>query len=113
MDPWIYSHPAEIIVCNIDGIILDLNSTATRLYEFAGGKSLIGTNVFSHHTEPSRSQVKQMTDEKRQFIYLTEKNRQKKLVTISPWEQNGAYAGFVLWTIDLPTKLKKLNKDKL
>jgi PAS domain-containing protein len=112
METWLNSHPAEIIVCNADGIILDMNTTAIRFYEQNGGKALIGTNVFSHHSEPTRTQVRQLTDEKRQCVYTTEKNNHKKLVTIAPWEQNAVYAGFVLWTIDLPAILPNLNKDK-
>jgi transcriptional regulator with PAS, ATPase and Fis domain len=111
MEPWSYSYPAEIIVCDGNGIILEMNAAAIQLYEHDGGKALIGTNVFSHHSESTRSQVKQVTDGKKQYVYTTEKNHQKKLVTISPWEQNGAYAGFVLWTIDLPSELPNINKD--
>jgi len=110
-DRWFDSFPAEIIVCNPEGIILDMNETATAIYADDGGKALIGRNVFSHHEEPVRSMVKQLVDTQKKSIYTTEKNGQKKLVTIAPWQQNQAYAGFVLLTIDLPEVISNIKKD--
>jgi sensor histidine kinase regulating citrate/malate metabolism len=111
MDAWSYSIPAEIIVCDTEGLILDMNATAIRFYEKEGGSALIGTNVFSHHSEPSRSQVQELTNRKEKVVYTTEKNGQKTLVTIFPWERNREYAGFVLLTLNLPLSIPIIKKD--
>jgi hypothetical protein len=111
MDAWAYSFPAEIIVCDTKGLILEMNATAIRFYEKEGGNALIGTNVFSHHSEPSRSQVQELTNLKEKVVYTTEKNGQKTLVTIVPWERNQEYAGFTLLTMLLPISITNINKD--
>lgn len=108
---WTYSFPAEIIVCDPDGVILEMNETAIRLYEAAGGAALIGRNVFDHHAEPSRSQVRGLVNQRRTVMYTTEKDGQKKLVTFAPWYEQQAYAGFTLLVLDLPEEIPHIQKD--
>lgn len=112
-ETWVQSFPAEIIVCDSEGIILDMNDVAIGFYEREGGRAMIGKNVFDHHVEPVRTRVKRLIDRREKIIYTTEKNGNKKLVTIAPWLQETKYAGFVLITIDLPEEISNINKDAL
>lgn len=111
ISPWVDSFPAEIIVCDADGLILEMNATAIRLYAAVGGAALIGRNVFDHHAEPARSQVQAAAAARQTIIYTTEKAGAKKLVCIAPWEQAGEYAGFVLLVLDLPAGMRNIVKD--
>jgi transcriptional regulator with PAS, ATPase and Fis domain len=111
IEPWAFSFPAEIIVCDPDGKILGMNETAIQNYKAVGGAALVGRNVFDHHEEPSRSQLRAMVKSRQPRIYTTQKAAQKKLVVIAPWYEAGAYAGFTLQVIDLPAKLPNIVKD--
>jgi hypothetical protein len=109
--PWTYSFPAEIMVCDPEGVILEMSAVAVQLYEGVGGAAMIGRNVFDHHDEPSRSQVQGVVARRKPIMYTTEKGGEKKLVTIAPWYQGEAYAGFVLLVQDLPGALPNIVKD--
>lgn len=108
---WIVTYPAEIMVCNQEGTILEMSNVAVQIYEKEGGAKLIGRNVFDHHTEPARSQMMSVVNQKRHVIYTTEKGGLKKLVSIAPWYREGDYAGFALIVLDLPTKIPNIIKD--
>ena len=111
MEAWADSFPAEIMVCDPQGVILGMNETAIQIYAAVGGAALIGRNVFDHHDEPSRSQVRALVGERRTRMYTTQKAGQKKLVIIAPWDEAGAYAGFILQVLDLPENLPNIIKD--
>jgi PAS domain-containing protein len=108
---WVASFPAEIIVCDADGTIIEMNDVAIDLYQSQGGAGMIGRNVFDHHSEPSRSQVQTLVAQRKPVIYTTEKGGQKKLVCIAPWLQDHEYAGFALLTLDLPADMQNICKD--
>lgn len=108
---WVASHPAEIMVCDRDGTILEMNAVAVGIYEKQGGSAMIGRNVFDHHAEPARSQMMSVVDQKRHVIYTTEKEGLKKLVSIAPWYREGEYAGFALIVLDLPGTIPNIVKD--
>ena len=42
---WMTTFPAEIIVCDREGTILEMNETAIKLYKIAGGAALIGRSL--------------------------------------------------------------------
>jgi len=111
ISPWVASFPAEIIVCDNNGTILEMNDLAIELYQEAGGAAMIGHNLYDHHVEPARSRVKAVVAQKKTVIYTTEKGGQKKLVCIAPWKQEGEIGGFALLTLDLPEKMKNIVKD--
>jgi hypothetical protein len=108
---WIATYPAEIMVCDQDGIILEMSNVAIQVYEKEGGANLIGQNVFDHHREPARSHMMNVVDQKRHVIYTTEKGGLKKLVSIAPWYVNEEYAGFALIVLDLPAQIPNIIKD--
>jgi PAS domain-containing protein len=108
---WVASYPAEIMVCDADGTILEMNDVAIRMYEAEGGAAMVGSNVFAHHKEPARSQVAQAIHQRRHLIYTTEKAGIRKLVSIAPWYRAGRYAGFALFVLNLPPEVPNLVKD--
>ena len=108
---WIASYPAEIMICDQAGTILEMSDVAIQIYKKEGGAKMIGRNVFDHHTEPARSQMMNVVNQKRHVIYTTEKGGSKKLVSIAHWYREGEYAGFALIVLDLPEKIPNIVKD--
>jgi hypothetical protein len=108
---WIQTYPAEIMVCDAAGTILEMSDVAIQIYEKEGGAAMIGRNVFEHHDEISRKHMMAVVNTRKHVIYTTEKASLKKLVSIAPWYRKGEYAGFALITLDLPEKLSNIQKD--
>jgi hypothetical protein len=108
---WIATYPAEIMVCDQDGTILEMSDVSIRIYEKEGGAEMIGQNVFAHHLEPAKSQMMNVVKQKRHVIYTAEKGSLKKLVSVAPWYREGEYAGFALIVLDLPKKIPNILKD--
>jgi hypothetical protein len=108
---WIATYPAEIMVCDQDGTILEMSDVSIKIYEQEGGAGMIGRNVFDHHVEPAKSQIMNVVKQKRHAIYTTEKGGLKKLVSIAPWYKKGEYAGFALIVLDLPEEIPNIVKD--
>ena len=57
---WIQEFPGAVTVCDRDGIILAMNDKSVRTFEDSGGASLIGSDLFACHPEPSRTKVKEL-----------------------------------------------------
>jgi len=108
---WVSTYPAEIMVCDQDGIILEMSDVSIQIYRKEGGAKLIGRNVFDHHQEPSKTQMMNVVKQKRYVMYTTERKGLKKLVSIAPWYRSGEYAGFALIVLDLPATIPNIVKD--
>ena len=108
---WIQTYPAEIMVCDARGTILEMSDVAIQIYEKEGGAAMIGKNVFDHHNESARKQMMATVNKRSLVIYTTEKGSLKKLVSIAPWFHEGGYAGFALIVLDLPKNIPNINKD--
>lgn len=108
---WASTFPAEIIICDAQGTILEMNATAQALYRDSGGARMIGHNVFDHHTPPARAQVEAVVARRQTVMYTAEQGGQTRLVCIAPWERAGGYAGFALLVLDLPAGMAHLRKD--
>jgi transcriptional regulator with PAS, ATPase and Fis domain len=102
---WIKSFPAVIIVCDTNGIILEMNDKAVDTFKDEGGEKLIGTNLLECHPEPARSRLAEMLRTQRQNLYAIEKNGLKKLIYQTPWYENGIYAGFVELSLPIPSEI--------
>jgi hypothetical protein len=108
---WIATYPAEIMVCDQDGIILEMSDVSIQIYAKEGGAKMIGRNVFDHHMEPAKSQMMNVVRQKRHVMYTAEKGGLKKLVSIAPWYREAEYAGFALIVLDLPMIIPNIVKD--
>ena len=99
---WTKSFPGSIIVCDTEGIILEMNDRAAHSYREEGGAELIGTNVLDCHPKAARAKLKQMLETQQANVYTIEKKGRKMLIYHTPWYQDGVYAGFVEMALDLP-----------
>ncbi len=103
--PWTIEFPNSIIVCDPDGIILEMNDAAAKNYAADGGYQLIGSNMLDCHPEPARTKVKALLAEGKRNVYTIEKKGVKKFIYQSPWYRGGVYAGFVEFSIEIPAEL--------
>jgi transcriptional regulator with PAS, ATPase and Fis domain len=103
---WVKSFPAAITVCNEKGTITEMNKESCKVFESDGGINLIGSNLLDCHPEPSKTELKELMQEKRINVYTIEKNGKKKLIYQSPVFENGEFKGYVELSLPLPHELR-------
>ena len=99
---WIKEFAGGVTVCDVEGVILEMNDRAAKIFEAEGGASMIGKNVFDCHPEPARTKLRRIMAERRTNVYTIEKKGVKKLVFQAPWQMNGEYRGFVELVLEIP-----------
>jgi PAS domain-containing protein len=99
---WVKEFPAQIIVLDTSGVILEMNDRACEALAGGGGRDLVGRNALDCHPEPSRSKLQQILDGQLTNCYTTEKNGVKKLIYQAPWYEGKKYMGLVEVGIELP-----------
>ena len=102
---WVREFPAEITVCDSEGILLEMNDRSARALEKDGGRALIGKNILDCHPEPARTKTQSLLETRQKNVYTIEKNGIKKLVFQSPWYRNGEFAGFVELSLEIPFEM--------
>lgn len=106
MHEWIKEFPAAVTVCDLNGIILEMNDKAAKNFESDGGYSLVGLNMLDCHPEPARTKAERLLAARKKNVYTIEKNGVKKMIYQSPWFQDGEYAGFVELSLEIPFELE-------
>lgn len=102
---WQQEFPGAITVCDRDGIILKMNEQSARVFADQGGKALLGSNLLDCHPEPARSKLATLLRNQEANVYTIEKRGVKKLIYQSPWYRDGAYAGMVELSMEIPAEL--------
>jgi len=102
---WTDEFPGAITVCDLSGIVLEMNESAAQSFQEDGGKELIGKNLLDCHPEPARSKVEKLLRTGERNIYTIEKNGIKKLIYQVPWFRNGRRSGMVELTLEIPFEL--------
>lgn len=111
MNDWFKELPIAITVCDAQGVILDMNDAAAKVFEEDGGYKLIGANALDCHPEPARSKLARMLEQSQANIYTVEKNGKKKLIYQTPWYRHGQYAGFVELSLVIPFNMPHFIRD--
>jgi uncharacterized protein YndB with AHSA1/START domain len=102
---WVTEFPGAVTVCDRHGVILDMNDKAAATFDADGGRALVGSNLLDCHPEPSRSQVADLLVHPRVNAYTIEKRGIRKLIYQAPWFDNGACAGLVELSLEIPAAL--------
>jgi transcriptional regulator with PAS, ATPase and Fis domain len=102
---WIKSFPAAITVCDVHGIILEMNDKAIEVFQEDGSENLLGKNLLDCHPAHARLQVEEMLRTQKPNCYTIEKRGIKKLIYQTPWYQGGTYSGFVELSLPLPSEM--------
>ncbi len=108
---WIKEFPAAITVCDVEGMLLEMNDKAAKTFEKDGGRELIGKNMLDCHPDPARGKVERLMDGQQKNVYTIEKNGVKKLIYQSPWYKDGKYAGFVEFSFEIPFEIPHFIRD--
>ena len=103
---WTQEFPVAITICNTDGVIVEMNDAAAKVFEKDGGANLVGKNALDCHPEPARSKVKKILSDCEKNVYTIEKNGVKKLIYQCPWFEDGHYAGFVELALEIPFEME-------
>ena len=103
---WIKQFPAAILVCDCNGVILEMNDRAAKTQERDGGYALVGRNLLDCHNEPARSKLEKMLETCQKNIYTIENAGIKKLIYQCPWFEDGHYAGFVELSLEIPLEME-------
>ncbi len=102
---WVEQFPGAITVCDVDGVLVEMNDRAAELFRKDGGRGLIGSNVLDCHPEPARSKLKRLLETQQTNVYTSEKNGVTKLIYQSPWYVEGEYRGFVEVSLEIPVPM--------
>jgi len=111
-DHWVQGFLGAITVCDHQGIILEMNDAAAKAFQEQGGASLIGRNVLDCHPEPARSKLKRLFETQQPNVYTIEKGGVKRLIYQAPWYQDGAFAGLVELSLELPAQIPHFLRDR-
>lgn len=108
---WVQEYVGSITVCDIKGIILEMNYGAVKANQDQGGEKLIGTNLLDCHPEPARSKLLELMKSRQTNVYTIEKNGKKKLIHQAPWYKNGKYSGFIELSLEIPKEMSHFVRD--
>jgi transcriptional regulator with PAS, ATPase and Fis domain len=109
---WVQESSAAITVCDAQGIILEMNDQAAKVFQKRGGKKLVGSNLLDCHPEPARTKLKQLMEQQQTNIYTVEKNGVTRLIYQSPWYAGGKYSGFMEISFIVPSPMPHIVRDK-
>ena len=99
---WSREFPGAVTICDLNGIVLEMNEKSERIFEKYGGKSLIGKSLLDCHPEPARSKLVQLLETGACNVYTTEKGGVKKLIYQAPWYLDGKRNGMVELSLEIP-----------
>jgi hypothetical protein len=94
-----------VTVCDVRGVIVDMNDKAAQTFIIDGGRRLIGSNVLDCHPEPARSKLAQLLETQQHNAYTTERGGLTKLIYQAPWYEGGEYRGFVELSLEIPASM--------
>ena len=102
MSHWIDDFPGAVTVCDLRGIILEMNEKAAEQYRQYGGKELVGKDLFDCHAEQSRGKLASLLESGERNVYTTESDGIRKLIYQAPWYRNNQRCGLVELVLEIP-----------
>jgi len=102
---WVQEFPGAVTVCDVQGVVLEMNDSAAELLAEDGGRALIGTNLLECHPEAARRKLEDMLASHEANVYTIEKAGSKKLIYQAPWYEDGQFAGFIEMDLDIPAEM--------
>jgi PAS domain-containing protein len=99
---WAREFPGAITVCDLDGVILEMNERAAQTFAASGGRGLVGSNLRACHPEPARTRLEGLLATGERHVYTIEKRGVRKLIYQSPWFEAGQRRGLVELSLEIP-----------
>ena len=113
MEPaWVDGLKVSIMVCDREGKMLLLNSTAAQQYAKDGGAALVGKNLRDCHKADSNEKIARLIAEGKPNHYTITKNGRKRIIHQMPWFEAGRCAGLVEFAMDIPDDLPHFDRDQ-
>jgi transcriptional regulator with PAS, ATPase and Fis domain len=108
---WTNEFPVAITVSDVNGVIIEMNEAAAKVFEKDGGMELMGKNALDCHPEPARTKMQQMLKSHQVNAYTIEKNGQKKLIYQCPWYENNEFQGIVELSFPIPDQMPHFKRQ--
>ena len=108
---WVKEFPGAVLVCDAEGVLLEMNDRGAAAFDDQGGRRLIGTNLLDCHPEPSRTRFEQLLRTRTTNVYTIEKGGVWKLVYQAPWYRDGQYAGLIELSLEIPQSIPHFIRD--
>ena len=102
---WFNHIDVAITVCDKEGMIIEMNECALKVFDKDGNKTLIGCNVLDCHPEPARTILLEMLKSGKANTYTISKNGRKKIIQQIPWTVDGEFAGLVEISSVIPEEM--------
>jgi hypothetical protein len=99
---WVDEFVGAVTICNLSGIVVQMNNRAAELFSRHGGKSLIGQSLLDCHPEPARTKLLRLLQSGESNAYTIEKNGLKKLIYQAPWFKDGRRCGMIELSLEIP-----------
>lgn len=108
---WVNEFDTSIVVCDKEGMIIEMNQKACATFTKYGGAKLIGSSLYACHAESSQAKLKELLAHEKSNIYTILKNQIKKIVIQKPWYQDGKFSGLVEITCEIPLEMKHFVRE--
>jgi transcriptional regulator with PAS, ATPase and Fis domain len=102
---WVNEFPAQISVCDTQGVILAINEKEAEFFQDQGGKLLIGTNLANCHSHRSTNMIQKLMQSQEMRVYTVEEQGTKELIIQGPWYQDGQFSGLVEIAVKIPDQI--------
>jgi hypothetical protein len=102
---WINEFAGAVTLCDLSGIVLDMNNKAAETFQKYGGRSLIGKSLLDCHSEASRKKLLQLLESGESNSYTIEKNGKKRLIHQAPLIKEGKRCGMVELALEIPLEM--------
>lgn len=100
---WADQMNCAVTVCDVNGIILFMNSKAKATFAKYG--DLIGKNLFECHSASSCEKIRHMLATGESNSYTIEKGPIKKMIYQTPWREDDRIAGMVEISMEIPHEM--------
>ena len=104
---WLELYPSPITVCDVQGIIVAMNSASRDNFSSRGGWDLIGTSLFDCHPESANIKIRNMLHSQQAETYIIERRGRKRLIHQAPWYEQGEFSGLVETIIELTGEIEE------
>jgi hypothetical protein len=111
MDNWTDLFGAALTVVDSEFVVLYMNEKSAATFEKYGGRGLVGKRLDGCHSERSMGLMRRILETGEPHTYTIEKAGVRKMVHQAPWEKDGAVAGLVEISIQIPWEMEHFVRD--
>ncbi len=99
---WVREFCGAVTLCDLSGIVIEMNEEAATIYSEYGGRKLIGQSLLDCHPETARQKLLRLLESGERNAYTIEKNGKKKLIFQAPFHIRGKRSGMIELALEIP-----------